>query len=125
MVFANSLFYMCGQVNNFFCQSVCPCVCLSVYSYVRPPFCLCVCRLTIVVNVFLLVPAANLPHGQNKVCYTDEKGNKIFLIYKEILMGPIAKSYMRKGFLVYMRKAQILNHIRGGHKSYIIFFMKE
>jgi hypothetical protein len=38
--------------------------------------------------------------------YTDEKENKIFLIYKKILSGAIAKSYMGKGFLIYeeMRK---------------------
>jgi hypothetical protein len=39
--------------------------------------------------------------------YTDQKENKIFLIYKEIQMGSGAKSYMRKGFLIYseeMRK---------------------
>jgi hypothetical protein len=38
--------------------------------------------------------------------YTDKKENKIFLIYKEIQMGSGAKSYMRKGFLIYeeMRK---------------------
>ncbi len=35
--------------------------------------------------------------------YTDEKENKIFLIYREIQMGLGAKSYLRKGFL-YMRK---------------------
>ncbi len=27
--------------------------------------------------------------------------NKIFLIYKEIQMGAVAKSYMKKGFLIY------------------------
>ncbi len=32
---------------------------------------------------------------------TDKEGNKIFLIYKEIQMGSGAKSYMRKGFLIY------------------------
>jgi hypothetical protein len=31
---------------------------------------------------------------------TDKKENKIFLIYKEIHFGAIAKSYMRKGFLM-------------------------
>jgi hypothetical protein len=31
--------------------------------------------------------------------YTDKKENKIFLLYKEIQMGSVAKSYMRKGFL--------------------------
>jgi hypothetical protein len=40
------------------------------------------------------------------VQYTDKKENKIVLIYKEIQMGSGAKSYMRKGFLIYeeMRK---------------------
>ncbi len=40
------------------------------------------------------------------VQYTDKKEKKIFLIYKEILNGAVAKSYMRKGFLTYeqMRK---------------------
>jgi hypothetical protein len=33
--------------------------------------------------------------------YTDKKENKIFLIYKEIQMRSGAKSYMRKGFLIY------------------------
>ena len=38
--------------------------------------------------------------------YTDKKENKIFLINKEIQMGSCAKSYMRKGFIIYeeMRK---------------------
>ncbi len=37
---------------------------------------------------------------------TDKKENKIFLIYKEIQSGAVAKSYVRKGFLIYgeMRK---------------------
>jgi hypothetical protein len=37
---------------------------------------------------------------------SDKKENKIFLIYKEIQMGSVAKSYMSKGFLIYeeMRK---------------------
>jgi hypothetical protein len=33
--------------------------------------------------------------------YTDKKVNKIFLLYKEIQMELGAKSYMRKGFLIY------------------------
>ncbi len=38
--------------------------------------------------------------------HTDEKGNKIFHIFKEIHMGAVAKSFMRKVFLIYeeMRK---------------------
>ncbi len=38
--------------------------------------------------------------------YTDKKENKISLIYKEIQKGAVAKSYIKKGFLIYdeMRK---------------------
>jgi hypothetical protein len=32
--------------------------------------------------------------------YTDKKENKIFLIYKEIQSGAVAKSCIRKGFLI-------------------------
>jgi hypothetical protein len=35
------------------------------------------------------------------VNYTDKKENQIFLIYKEIQSGAVAKSYMWKGFLKY------------------------
>jgi hypothetical protein len=34
-------------------------------------------------------------------CALIKKENKIFLIYKEIQMGSGAKSYTRKGFLIY------------------------
>jgi hypothetical protein len=37
------------------------------------------------------------------VC-TDKKENQIFLVYKEIQSGAVAKSYMRKGFLIYEEK---------------------
>jgi hypothetical protein len=42
--------------------------------------------------------------------YTDKKEKEIFLIYKEIQMGSVAKSYMRKGFLLYeeMRKYLVI-----------------
>jgi hypothetical protein len=33
--------------------------------------------------------------------HTDKKENQSFLIYKEIQSGAVAKSYMRKGFLIY------------------------
>jgi hypothetical protein len=38
--------------------------------------------------------------------YTEKKENQIFFIHKEIQSGEVAKSYMRKGFLIYkeMRK---------------------
>jgi hypothetical protein len=32
--------------------------------------------------------------------YSDKNENKIFLIYKEIQSGAVAKSYMKKGFLI-------------------------
>jgi hypothetical protein len=40
------------------------------------------------------LPGRHLPRG----C-TDKKENQIFLMYKEIQSGAVAKSYMRKGFL--------------------------
>jgi hypothetical protein len=45
-------------------------------------------------------------HAARTEGYTDKKGNQIFFIYKEIQSGEVAKSYMRKGFLIYeeMRK---------------------
>jgi hypothetical protein len=33
--------------------------------------------------------------------YTDKKENQIFLINNDIQTGAVAKSYMRKGFLIY------------------------
>ncbi len=33
--------------------------------------------------------------------YTDKKENQIFLIYKEIQSGAVAKSYMTNGLLIY------------------------
>jgi hypothetical protein len=44
----------------------------------------------------------NVTHSPHR----DKKENKIFLVYKEIQMRSVAKSYMRKGFLIYeeMRK---------------------
>ncbi len=38
-----------------------------------------------------------------RTLYTDGKENKIFLSYKEIQSGAVAKSYMRKGFLIHIR----------------------
>ncbi len=50
--------------------------------------------------------------------YTDKKEKQIFLIYKEIQRRSVAKSYMRKGFLIYeeMRKylsiyEEVVSHI--------------
>jgi hypothetical protein len=33
--------------------------------------------------------------------HTDKKEKKILLIYREIQSGAVAKSYMRKGYLIY------------------------
>ncbi len=43
------------------------------------------------------LPGTSTPSG----VYTDKKEKKIFLKYKEIRNGPIAKSYIRKSFLIY------------------------
>jgi hypothetical protein len=46
------------------------------------------------------------PTSSSTPRYTDKKENQIFLIYKEIQSGAVAKAYMRKGLLIYeeMRK---------------------
>jgi hypothetical protein len=59
----------------------------------------------------LLVTRLHLPvHSCILQLITDKKENKVFLIYKEIQMGAVAKSYMRKGFLIYeeMRKYLVI-----------------
>jgi hypothetical protein len=38
----------------------------------------------------------------------DKKENEIFLMYKEIQNGAVAKSYMRKGFLIYEEMSKYL-----------------
>jgi hypothetical protein len=48
-------------------------------------------------------------HYQEPHIYTDKKVNEIFLIYKEIQMGSGARSYMRKGFLIYEEMGKYLN----------------
>jgi hypothetical protein len=40
--------------------------------------------------------------------YIDENENKIFLIYKEIQMGSVTQSYMRKSFLIYEERRKYL-----------------
>ncbi len=40
-------------------------------------------------------------HSSSTPPYTDKKENQIFLTYKEIQSGAVAKSYMRKAFLIY------------------------
>jgi hypothetical protein len=51
------------------------------------------------------------------ISHTDKKENQIFLIYKEIQSGAVAKSYMRKG--LHMRKcANISPYMR---RSLVIY----
>jgi hypothetical protein len=51
-----------------------------------------------------------IPRYSQEACedheYTEKKENPIFIIYKKIQKRAVAKSYMRKGFLIYeeMRK---------------------
>ncbi len=41
-----------------------------------------------------------------------KRENKIFLIYKEIQNGAVAKSYIRKGFLICEERANIMSYMR-------------
>jgi hypothetical protein len=51
--------------------------------------------------------------------YTDKKANQIFLIYKEIQNGGVAKSYMTNGLLINRDIfALFLIHIIGCPSSY-------
>jgi hypothetical protein len=60
-------------------------------------------------------PKINLISLLVQVCiqtiHTDKKENKIFLIFKEIHMGSGAKSYMRKGFLIYEEMHKYFHYI--------------
>jgi hypothetical protein len=38
---------------------------------------------------------------ERRVVYNDKKEKKIFLMYKEIQKGSVAKSYMTNGLLIY------------------------
>jgi hypothetical protein len=50
--------------------------------------------------------------------YTDNTENQIFFIYKEILNGAVAKSYMTNGLLIYGEKFCISPYIR---KPFLIY----
>jgi hypothetical protein len=47
------------------------------------------------------VKAALLVYLRHFLACTDKKENQIFLIYKEIQNGTVAKSYMTNGLLIY------------------------
>jgi hypothetical protein len=69
----------------------------------------------VVENDFLLTSARLL---QRKGRYTDKKENKIFLIYKDIQKGAVAKSYMTNGPLIY---DQIYAHFPYIRKPFFIY----
>jgi hypothetical protein len=56
--------------------------------------------------MYMSVALRRLRSGLHCACvcqgyeYTDKKENQILIIYKEIQTGAVAKSYMRKGFLI-------------------------
>jgi hypothetical protein len=60
--------------------------------------------------------------GGSQKCslFTGKKANKIFLIYKEIQSGAVAKSYMRKDFLIY---EQMRKHFPLYEENFILFFI--
>jgi hypothetical protein len=61
------------------------------------------------ISSFLIeVKISNVVQGTSKKIFLHwKKSNKIFLIYKEIQSGVVAKSYMRRGFLIYEKCANI------------------
>ncbi len=72
----------------------------------RSYFALHVCYTILLSNVFstgripLFFPVVRFQLSCSQV-YTDKKENQIFLIYTKIQSGAVAKSYTRKGFLIY------------------------
>ncbi len=54
-------------------------------------------------EVYIMRPKAR----EIRIQYTDKKENKIFLIYREIQSGAVAKSYMTNGLLIY---GEIFSH---------------
>jgi hypothetical protein len=56
--------------------------------------------------------------ARHALLYTAKKENEIFLIYQEVQMGSVEKSYMRKGILIYeeMRKYLPIYEEAANHK---------
>ncbi len=57
------------------------------------------------------------------VQYTDKKENKIFLIYEEIQNGAVAKSYMRKGFIICTVYEEMRIYLTINEENLIFFFI--
>jgi hypothetical protein len=56
--------------------------------------------------------------GYTGSLYTDKKEKKIFLIYKEIQIGAVAKSHMTNGLLRYGKYLRISSYVR---KPFLIY----
>jgi hypothetical protein len=58
-----------------------------------------------------------------KKAYTDKKENQIFLIYKEIQSGAVAKSYMRKCAIIspYMRRPLVIYDFATAPLNFLIY----
>ncbi len=67
--------------------------------------------------IYLSQQITDMYKARNGEACPDKKENQIFLIYKEIQSGAVAKSYMRKGFLIYeeMRKYFPIHEEAVGH----------
>jgi hypothetical protein len=52
---------------------------------------------------------------------TDKKEKKIFLIYKEVQIGSVAKSYMRRGILIYEEMRKYLTTIYEEAVSHLMY----
>jgi hypothetical protein len=66
--------------------------------YTIPLISLC---LTLTTSLLAAMQGAESVFGCELLSTLMKKKIKIFLIYKEIQMGAVAKSYMRKGFLIF------------------------
>ncbi len=83
------------------------------------------------IKLILQLLKGNFPYGwlyltiqcgwNNAFGYTDKKENKIFLIYKEIHSGAVAKSYMTNGLLNHHIWGNIcaFTHTLGSPSSYM------
>jgi hypothetical protein len=72
----------------------------SLFNFIRLKLIVLGKKSNFLLHFMLLVTRFHLPvHSCILQLITDKKENKVFLMYKEIQMGAVAKSYMRKGFL--------------------------
>jgi hypothetical protein len=63
-------------------------------------------------------PGSAMPRISTGILHTDKKENQIFLIYKEIQSGAVAKSYMTNGLLIY---GEIFAHFLIYWKLFLVY----